>query len=243
MALDSTFSLAFDRRPMSFLGNGNSIKRANPPDTPRSFTNLMYDLQELRLDWQTLSSKEPDKLLQSGVLDHYFNTAEEIQRLAEETIGVSQQAITIPGRVEQLFYNIHMSCFQAHIYRFASLSHSIPMPRRLRSFEAMKENLRNVIESFVTLKQLSPIPNVAWDIQQATLSSALLLAGIDRALETPESTELLQKLSRSLPHCSYTVPEEETEEMAEASYCHGLATLDHILKGTRQRGQTSPVSA
>ena len=242
MALDSTFSLAFDRRPMSFLGKGNSIKSANSPDRPRSFTNLMYDLQELRLDWQILSSKEPDKLLQAGVLDHYFNTAEEIQRLAEETIGVSQQATTISARVQQLFYNIHMSCFQAHIYRFASLSHSIPRPRRLRSFEAMKENLRSVIKDFVALKQLSPIPNVAWDIQQATISSALLLAGIDRALEMTESTELLQRLSRILPHCSYAVPE-ETEAMAEASYCHGLATLDHILNGTRQRAQTSPIRA
>jgi hypothetical protein len=228
---------------MSFLENGDSTKSANPPDAPRSFTNLMHDLQDLRLDWQILSSKEPHSLLQAETLNRYFNAAKEIEQPARETIRVSRQATSISARVEQLFYQIHMCYFQAHIYRFASLSQTVPKARRLRSFDAMKENLHSVINAFMTLKQLSPIPNVAWDIQQATMSSALLLAGIDRALETPESTELLQKLSRILPHCSHTVPEEETEEMAEASYCHGLATLDHIMNGKRKGTQTSPTSA
>ena len=243
MALDSTFSVAFDRRPMSFSPNAKSISSANPADTARSFTTLMYSLQELRLDWQILSSQEPNSVLQTETLDDYFSAAEEIEQSAKETIGLPQQATSIPARVEQLFYQVHMSYFQAHLYRFDSLSQAASKPRRLRSFKAMKENLRSVIQAFMTLKQLSPIPNVAWDIQQAAMSSALILAGIDRALETPESTELLQKLSHILPHCSYTVPEEQMEDMSEASYCHGLATLDFILEGTRQRAQTSPMSA
>lgn len=242
MALDSVFSVAYDRRPMSFLQSGDSNKHAGPPDPPRPFTTLMSDLHELRLDWQTVSSREPHKLLEAEVIDHYFDAVEKIEQAARESMGLPKQATSIPARVEQLFYQVHMYYFQAHIYRFASLSQSLPKLRRVMSFEAMIECMRRGIQAFMTLKQLSPIPNVAWDIQQATMSSALILAGLDRALETTGSIELLQGLTRILPHCSCAVPEEETEEMIKASYCHGLATLEHILNGTKHGAQTLPTS-
>lgn len=240
MAFDSTFSLAYDRRPMSFLQSAlNSTANQHRPAAP-SFQNLMHDLQELRLDWQTTSSTSPLRLVEPATLDHYINAAENIEQRAVEAIGTPQQATSIPSRIEQLFFNLHISYFKAHIYRFSALSFSVPEPSRLKAFELMKENLRGVVQAFMTLKQLSAVPNVAWDVQQATMTSALLLAGIERALETAESQDLLEKLARMLPHCSCGVTEVETEKMMEASYCHGLEALKFILNGTRQRLSTSP---
>jgi hypothetical protein len=210
--------------------------------TAPSFHDLMHGLQELRLDWQTTSSTSPLRLLEPGTLDYYINAAENIEQRATEVIGTPQQATSIPSRIEQLFFNLHMSYFKAQIYRFSALSSSVLKASRLKSFTLMKEDLRGVVQAFMTLKQLSAVPNVAWDVQQATMTSALLLAGIERALETAESQDLLEKLARTLPHCSCGVTEVETEKMMEASYCHGLEALKFILNGKRQRFSTSLTS-
>lgn len=240
MALDSSFCLAYDRRPMSFLHSGYSAP-AQPAERP--FHDLMHDLQELRLEWQTTSSTEPFRLLESHTLDRYLNAVEGIEQHATRAIGTVQHATQIPARIEQLFYQLHMSYFRAQIRRMAALSSSVSTSNRLNAFAKMRANLHNVISSFMTLKQLSAVPNVAWDVQQATMSSALILAGLDRALETTESQELLEKFARILPHCPCGVTEEETEKMMEASYCHGLEALKFILHGTRQRISTSSTTA
>ena len=241
MAFDSTFSLAYDRRPISFLQSAYRVADTNRHLTDLSFRDIMHDVQELKLDWQTKSSISPFSLLEPEALDHYINAAENIDQCATETIGTPQEATSIPTRIEQLFYNIHMSYFRAQIHRLSSLASSVPKAGRLRSFELMMENLRCVIQSFMTLKQLSAVPNVAWDVQQATMTSALLLAGIERALVTAESQELLEKFVRILPPCSSNVTE-ETEKVLEAAYCHGLEALKFILNDTRQRLSISHTS-
>lgn len=236
MALDSSFCLAYDRKPVSFRHPGHAAP-SQPADRP--FHDLMHDLQELRLEWQTTSSAEPFRLLESATLEYYLNAVEAIERRAAESIGKEQQATQIPARIEQLFYQLHMSYFTAQIYRLAALSFSMATSDRLEALEKMKAGLHSVISSFMTLKQLSAVPNVAWDVQQATMASALILAGLDRALETTESQELLEKFARMLPHCSDSVAEEETEKMMEASYCHGLSAIKFILNATRQSASTS----
>jgi hypothetical protein len=239
MALDSSFCLAYDRRPMSFLRAGyNTVEHR----TERSFHDIIHDLQALRLDWQTTSSMEPDRLLETETLDRYLNALAIIENHAVEAMGTPQQATQIPARIEQLVYELHVSYLKAQVLRLSALSSSLPIPSRLKSFEQMKTSLRNVVSSFMTLKQLSAVPNVAWDVQQAVMSSALILAGLDRALETKAPQELLEKLARILPHCSCSVTEDETETMMEASYCHGLEALKFILNGTRQGISTSPMS-
>ena len=243
MAFDSTFSLAFDRRPMSFMQTALNTTLANPQQADASFQDLMYDLEELRLGWQTTSSTSPLRLLETAPLDQYLMAAKAVEQHAIEVVGTPQEATSIPTRIEQLFFNLHMAYFKAQIYRLSALSTSEPRPSRLRAFELMKEDLQCVVHAFMTLKQLSAVSNVAWDVQQATMSSALLLAGIERALETAESQELLEKLARILPHCSCNVAEEDTEKMMEASYCHGLEALKFILNDTRQRLSTSPTIA
>lgn len=226
MGLDSNFSLAYDRKPMSFLHSGYSTSDSLMQSR---FHDLMHELQELLLDWQTTSSTEPRRLLETETLNHYLNGVETIEQRATEAIGTPRQATQIPARIEQLFYELHMSYFKAQVHRLSSLSSSVPTSNRLRSFEQMKHNLRVVIQSFMTLKQICAVPNVAWDVQQATMSSALILAGIERAFETPDSRELLEKFARILPQYSFNVAE-ETEKMMEAGYCHGLEALKFILK-------------
>ena len=207
-----------------------------------SFHDIMHDLQELRLDWQATSSMEPLRLLETETLDRYLNAVVTIEDHATDAMGTSQQATSIPARIEQLFYELHVFYFKAQVHRLSALSSSVPASSRLKSFEQTKTCLRNVISSFTTLKQLSAVPNVAWDVQQAAMSSALILAGLDRALQTTESQELLEKFARILPHCSCSVTEEQTEKMMEASYCYGLEALKFILDETRQRIPTSPRS-
>ena len=231
MALDSSFCLAYDRRPMSFLCAGYTIAER---DAERSFRDIMHDLQELRLDWQTTSSTEPLRLLETETLDRYLDAVDIIENHASKAMGTPRQATQIPARIEQLFYQVHVSYFKAQVHRLSALSTSSPTSSRIKSFEEMKISFRNVVSSFMTLKQLSAVPNVAWDVQQAAMSSALILAGIDRALEITESQELLQKFARTLPHCHCSVTEEDTEKMLEASYCHGLEALKFILSGTRR---------
>lgn len=240
IALDSTFCLAFDRKPMSFHQTGYTIDRNTTKN--HSFSELMHEMQTLRLDWQLVSSNEPQKLLQLKTIDRYISGTELVDQLASDAIDASQQATSIPGRVEQLFYRIHMCFFKAQIYRCASVSNEVPKPRRLTSFKTMKENLQEVIQSFMRLKQLSPIPNTAWDVQVAVMSSALLLVGVERALETSESKDLLVKLCGILPHCRTTVAE-DPEQVLEAPYCHGWEALKFLLDGMNQRASTSPMSA
>lgn len=225
MTLDSNFCLAYDRRPASFL-NG-----AGDHSASRSFHDIMHGLQELQVDWQATSSTEPRQLLESTVLDRYMDAIANIENHADKAMGTLQQATQIPARIEQLFYQLHMSYFKAQIYRLTAVSTSIATPKRLSSFAQMKASLETVISSFMTLKQLSAVPNVAWDVQQAAMTSALILAGLDRAFGTQESLELLEKFSRTLPHCS--VPDDEAENMMKASYCHGLEALKFVLDAVR----------
>ena len=160
MALDSSFCMAYDRRPMSFSQSGYSSRgeTANRP-----FHDLMHDLQELRLSWQTISSTEPLQLLEKKTLEGYIDSIGAIDHRACRAIGLPQQATQIPARIEQLFYGLHMSYFTAQVHGLAAVSTNISPRNRLRSFQHMKDGLRQVISSFMTLRQLSAVPNVAWE--------------------------------------------------------------------------------
>ena len=215
----------------------SSIKRNAGQDEESTFTDLMQRLAEFRPDWQTVSSKDSQKLLRRDNMDHYIEALEHIEQLANNNTSPTQQATSIPGRVKQLFYQIHMSYLKASVYRIAALLSSRSTHHRIEAFSTVKDNLTTIIQSFMTLKQLSPIPSVAWGVQQATMSSALILASPDRALENTDSLEILTKLCRILPHCYGSVAEEETEKMMAISYCYGLEALVFILQQIRERMQ------
>jgi hypothetical protein len=96
----------------------------------------------------------------------------------------------------------------------------------------MRAELRKVIHAFVTLRQLSPIPLIAWDLLYATMSSALLLGALDKVFRFDNSRDAIQKLIRALPNCDGKVDGEDGEaaEMAVAPFYHGLETLKHLVQ-------------
>lgn len=223
MFMDSTLSSAFDRRPVSFIPPGCSIicNTTLPPGCP--FGDIMHALHALRLDWQTTLSRSRENSVGADM------TLAALDSIEQGLERMSQDQFSLQSRVDKMIYTIHASDFRAQLIRHHCLSDQPTRTRRLRHIEALQEELRNVVQAFVTLKQLSPIALVAWDILHKALSAGMLLGALDKALRQTNSRVTLERLRRAFPPCKGKVEHEEPE-MAVAPFYHGLEAVEWFLQ-------------
>jgi hypothetical protein len=211
MFLDGHLSAAFDRRPVSFLPMGcNLICNSSEPGHC-TFLDDMHALNALKLDWQTTTSRDKQSSIGADML---LAALSNVDQAAEG--GFRESGLSIQGRLNQLVYTIHASSFRAHLIRHNCLSSAPSTDRRAKHLTSIKQELKKIVEAFIALKHLSPLALIAWDILHASLSSALLLAAIDKVFSTTDSADTIERLIRTLPSCTgkLTGADGETMNMA-----------------------------
>ena len=227
MFVDSVLSIAFDRRPVSFLPVGYCIFKDPSNTTSSSFHERMYAIHALKLAWQKASAEDPTSICKIHAIEPYINALEDIDQATQPTISKSSTQSSIQERLEYLMYRLYVCCFRSKLARSACLSRCPSDNHRRIFFESMTFNLKEVINAFLSLKQLSPVATISWDTLHRTMTSALVLTSVEVVLGAGDSRELLRKLIRSLSPSSER--DSETFDLIVAPYSHGLETLQYSV--------------
>lgn len=229
MSLDSVFCLAYDRKPVTFPPMGCTVLSDPSQVTETPFQDIMHAIASLKLEWQNASVFNPEGTLHFDTVSRYLTNLGKIEQAASTTILSSRASATMQTRLEQLFYTVMLEGFRGRLHRFAALSRDAPHDYRQNNFSLLIESLRCGVQAYLSLKQLTPIATTAWDIMQSAMTCGLLLAGLERALQTPDSQELLRRLGRSLANATDGVSE-ESASMMMVPYAHGLEALEWLLR-------------
>ncbi|KAK3047298.1 hypothetical protein LTR09_011288 [Extremus antarcticus] len=204
---------------------GCTLNRTTLLHPNSSFADITHAVHTLRLDWQDTSSKGRASSFDADMLLAALNNVNEA---ADRAFTDS----SIQGRMNHLVYTIHASSFKATLVRHHVLSTESFAERRMQHLETMKAGHRKVVHAFATLKQLSPIPLISWDILHLGMSAGLILGALEKAFGTNEQKETLEKLRRALPSCCSKI-EAEHQDMAIAPFYHGLEVLEGFIGHSR----------
>lgn len=231
MSLDCTLSSAFDRKPMTFSAadslvlSGNLVSAADS-----SKEDPIHTLHILKLNWHAISTQNmcPSRLRPQIVQD-FLATARNIESQIERDRSERTGANVIQQKIEQLAFTIRHSFFKADILRCSSLSRATPPQLRQQHWEDMKAHLHEVIQGFLKLKRVASMAIISWTLLYYTITSGLVLTGVDAALGATESHQLVRKLIGSLASAEGSDVEVVSCSLATAPYSHSLNALRHIL--------------
>lgn len=200
--LDSSLSLAFDRRPSSFAAG---IDRRNihvvRGSTYPTFCSWTGAIHKLKLAWQLeqVDDEHPGQVPPPRIVEYLTSLA-----CLESMPPYGQMSHTKPStihrRIEQLVSRIHISHFKAEVLRSAALSSTFSSAYRQAHFNDMLRALSDVITAYCTLKPLSATMANSWPILYAAISAALLFSGIHVVLRKnipPEVEKLIKVLGEA----------------------------------------------
>ncbi|KAJ3484817.1 hypothetical protein NLG97_g6965 [Lecanicillium saksenae] len=228
--LDSSLSLAFGRRPSSFVAGLDQralhIGHSGCTTFP-TFCSWTGAIHKLKLQWQLeqLDDVRASDLPISTTL-RYLQSLVNLELIPPYGPKSQTKARTIHQRIEQLVSLIHIRHFKAEIHRVAALCCVMEAGRRIEHLESMIQSLKELTAAYCTLKPLSVTMANSWPILSATVSSALLLSGIHYTLERsmpPEIIKLIQILDRENTGHDYGAA-----GLRHPAYTDSLAALQYL---------------
>ena len=228
--LESSLSLAFGRRPCSFVGNADRHKLhiAHGMIFP-TFCSWTGAIHKLKLSWQLEQLDETGTCdTPPSIIGSYLQSLANLEIIPPYGPKSNTKASTIHRRIEQVVSLIHINQFKAEILRIGALSSAIEPAIRKGYFDEMKQCLGDLITAYCTLRPLSATMANSWPILSATVCAALLLSGINHALNSGIS-DAVQKLIRVLSvdnvvDCS----DNESMGISGTAYANSLKALRHL---------------
>lgn len=191
MSLEATLCLAFDRRAAS--GPIGASVDGLAPD----FQGIMLLHYDMVLEWQETSSRAPDSLVLTAVIDSFLNKADKAREFAQHLFTGRSAGKGIQDRVRMHFVSLHLSVFEATVLRFGMMVSSGTQAYRLQSLARCRTSLQETIYCFLALDGLTPIAAISWPILSCVAQSAMLLCklGSDEAGELKQVIQaLVQRL-------------------------------------------------
>ncbi|TQV95343.1 fungal specific transcription factordomain-containing protein [Cordyceps javanica] len=230
--LDSSLSLAFGRRPSSFVAglDRQDLHIVHGVTFP-TFCSWTGAIHKLKLNWQL----EPLHELGAGDDVPSSTTARYLQSLANLEVippygpRSGTKPSTIHRRVEQLVSLIHINHCRAEILRVSALSCALGAARRAEHLEDMMRSLDDLVAAYCTLKPLSATMTNSWPILYATMSAALILAGIRSALGEPPPP-VVARLVGVLSKDVVDEAGDHAKTMGRNAYADGLRVLRHLTR-------------
>lgn len=230
--LDSSLSLAFGRRPSSFVAGLDQrtlhIARGGGTTFP-TFCSWTGAIHKLKLHWQL---EQLDNVRASDVpisiISCYLQSLANLELIPPYGPRSQTKAQAIHQRIEQLVSLIHIRHFKAEIHRIAALSSAVEASHRLQHFQNMMRSFTELISAYCTLKPLSVTMANSWPILSATVSSALVLFGIHCTLSTsipPVLAKLIQILDKEDGGDG-----NNPARLRHLAYTDSLATLQHLSR-------------
>ncbi|KAK4495987.1 hypothetical protein PRZ48_013255 [Zasmidium cellare] len=232
--MDCTLALAFDRRPMSFLSARYDAVSAIQRAPEVSFFDLVNALNCVKLEWQT--AKQMDPVLRAVETELYMAKVEQVESMLWSDTCTIKSGKSMEARLQQLVFKLHIEHFKARLYRYGSLAKDASPEKRNLYFGLLENSYATVIETFLSVKPLSPIVQVAWDLLFYAISSALILAGLQLTHQTRSHQELLRAFIKSLHASSDKHHLGQPNETSAYPFYHGYAVLESILQQCEERG-------
>lgn len=193
--LDSSLSLAFGRRPSSFVAgtDQHNLHIVHGVTFP-TFCSWTGAIHKLKLNWQL---GQIDDVRASDIpparVSRYLQSLANLEIIPPYGPRSNTRPSTIHRRIEQLVSLIHINHVKAEILRVGALSLAIDAASRKELFTEMMRSLSGLLTAYCTLKPLSATMASSWPILYATISAALLLSGINYSLRE-ESPAVVKKL-------------------------------------------------
>lgn len=227
--LDSSLSLAFGRRPSSFVAglDQGSVHIVHGSKFP-TFCSWTGAIHKLKLNWQ-LEQRDDVRIsdIPPPTISCYLQSLARLEIIPPYGPMSNTKPSAIHERIEQLVSLIHIAHFKAEICRVAALSFAIEPISRIQHFDEMMRSFSQVITAYSTLKPLSVTMAHSWPILYATVSSALLLSGISYILKLKVSP-VVQKLIKVLNEDLANDSNDYTKTIGQTAYADSLRVLQHL---------------
>lgn len=197
--LESSLSLAFGRRPCSFVAGCDRQNLYILPDmTFPTFCSWTGAIHKLKLNWQLEEAGD----MRGGhvplsTMTKYLESLANLEDMPPYGTRSNTRPSTIHRRIEQLVSLIHINHLKAEILRVGALSARIDRAIRIDCLDKMMQSMSGLISAYCALKPLSATMANSWPILYATISAALLLSGISRRTNA-DTSHLIRNLIRLL---------------------------------------------
>lgn len=199
-----------------------------------SFIDLVNALNCVKLEWQT--AKQMDPILRVVETELYMAKVEQIETISQSDTCLLRSGKSMEGRLQQLIFTLHIEHFKARLYRYGSLAKDAPPEKRSHYFNLLEASYARVIETFLSVKPLSPIVQVAWDLLFYAISSALTLGGLQLTHQTQSHLPLLRAFLNSLQSSSDKQNMDKPNETSACPFCHGCAVLESLVQKCEETG-------
>lgn len=230
--LESSLSLAFGRRPSSFVANPDLHKlHVGHGVTFPTFCSWTGGIHKLKLNWQLeqLHDMRPSDIPPS-IITSYLQSLENLEIIPPYGPRSNTKASTIHRRIEQLVSLIHINHLKSEILRIGALSSAVEPATRKEYFDDMNQSLDKLIAAYCTLKPLSATMANSWPILYPTICAALLVSGLSQIVKA-RVPDAVKHLIRALSDDhTFDSSDEDSMRVGRALYADGLKALQHLAE-------------
>lgn len=228
--LESSLSLAFGRRPSSFVANPDLHQlHIGHGVTFPTFCSWTGAIHKLKLNWQLeqLHDMRPSDIPPSTIAS-YLQSLANLEIIPPYGPRSNTKASTIHRRIEQLVSLIYINHFKVEILRMGALSSAVESAIRKEYFDDMKQSLDGLIAAYCTLKPLSSTMANSWPILYATICAALLTTGISHTMGTGIPDDVQKLIATLSDNDAFDTSDEGSMRVGRALYADSLEALQHL---------------
>ncbi|KAF7188725.1 putative transcriptional regulatory protein C3H8.08c [Pseudocercospora fuligena] len=225
--MDSMHAFVFDRRPLAFLPRKYDVVKELMA-SKLEFRDFLHALSCIRLEWQTSWLAQSEETWNAEEPRRFLVKAEQVDLLSRSEGSSLQATRSMQARLERLIFDMHFAHTKAEFSRFGCLATDATAEEQRKWYQTMKTNLAMVVETFLTLKPLTPFAHVSWDTMYCTISAALVLAADHAVTRDLTYASLLGSLTKSLKSIAETHHSDDENESLPA-FWHGLQYLETLL--------------
>lgn len=229
--MDSLHAFIFDRTPLVFLPRKYDVVKELMA-SKLEFLDLIHAISCLRLEWQTAWLAQSEESWSAEEARKLLAKAEQVDLLSRSEASPLQAGRSMQARLERLVFDLHSAHLKAEFCRFGCIASDVTPEEQRSWYEAMRTNLAILLETFLTLKPLTPYGVVSWDTMYFTISAALLLGADHVTTGDLKYRRLLKSLTKSLGAIAEGYgSQDENDSASLASFWHGLQILKLLLQG------------
>jgi hypothetical protein len=228
LILDSKLSLNYDRVPTGSFSRSDNLLQPVMDASSLHFEKCFFALHCLQLQWQSLGPHKTQTSVEGATIKSSLDQVAQLAQIAHSDMSSLCRPSSVQAILEQLVFKIQLDFFEGTLHLQAATATTLPAQYRLSHFHDMITNFCSVLKACLKLRRLSPIAELAWEINRAFKSSALLLAAFEVILDVSLCAGLLHKLADLLAASSSM---RQWRNDPVPSSCHaGLETLFRLLR-------------
>ncbi|PVI02575.1 hypothetical protein DM02DRAFT_298750 [Periconia macrospinosa] len=228
LIMDSNLSMIYDRVPITPLCDRLSCLQSLVCASHLEFQDCLFVLHSLQIQWQSLGGHNTRASIQGDVIESYLKHIAHLGQIARSDKSSLSSPNSVQATLEQLLFTVHLDFFEGILHLHAAIAITHSTETRVCHFHDMVSKFCSVMSTYLKLRRLSPIGELAWELNRASKSSALLLASFEAILQVNLSGRLFDQL----PHLLSTSARRRKwrDEPATSSCSAGIKTLCRLLE-------------